>query len=215
MKNYLLSPEGLKRIDGKDLERWRLQGGFMRSEGPVLSPIALGRPEADVIESLLARDENFVFWFTPDFRVVLSGKAGPRGKIWKVRFELRGMTQGGKAGVQTLLVQGKFETSKIIHVIAEVFTKNRQSRGATAPAITDFAKIVEDAKDMNAEHEGRAPRSERDEGMSPERRALAREAAASAAAREAELLAMTPENRERAIAEWASKLAGDVADLTD
>jgi hypothetical protein len=193
MKNYLLSPDGLTRIDDKDLARWQLQGSFMRSEGPVLFPVALGRPEADAVEALLARGENFVFWFTPDFRVVVSGKPNR----WKVRFELRGMTRSGKAGVQTMIVGGKFESSKVVAVIAEVFERNRQNLPGAAPG-PELSKLVEDAKDMSAE-----------------RRALAAQAAASSAEREVLLAAMAPEDRERAIADWAHKLAGDVAHLTD
>lgn len=44
---------------------------------------------------------------------------------------------------------------------------------------------------------------------------LAREAAEACARREAELDAMSPEDRDKAIDEWAEGLAADVADLND
>jgi acyl-CoA reductase-like NAD-dependent aldehyde dehydrogenase len=51
--------------------------------------------------------------------------------------------------------------------------------------------------------------------MSPETRKLAQEAADACARREAELAAMSPEDREKAIDEWARKLAEDVSSLND
>lgn len=51
--------------------------------------------------------------------------------------------------------------------------------------------------------------------MSPERRALAQRAVEACEKREAELAAMSPEDRDKAIQEWAERLAADVADLTD
>ena len=51
--------------------------------------------------------------------------------------------------------------------------------------------------------------------MSPEIRKLAEEAVAANAKREAGLAAMTPEDRERAINEWAHKLADEVSALND
>ena len=46
-------------------------------------------------------------------------------------------------------------------------------------------------------------------------RELARSAVEANAKRNAELEAMSPEDREKAIQEWAAKLAGEVADLND
>jgi hypothetical protein len=48
-----------------------------------------------------------------------------------------------------------------------------------------------------------------------ELRALALQASETAAKREAELAAMKPKERRKAIAEWAKGLAKDVADLND
>jgi hypothetical protein len=70
---YMKAPDGaITRISDKDLDSWRAQGGFMNTEGPVLTPVALGRPEADAIEMLMTRGENFTFWFSPDYRIVLT-----------------------------------------------------------------------------------------------------------------------------------------------
>lgn len=51
--------------------------------------------------------------------------------------------------------------------------------------------------------------------MSPETRAMAQAAVEACEKREAELAAMSPEDREKAIDEWARKLAGDVCSLND
>ena len=134
MKHYLLSPEGLKRIADKDVETWRLQGGFMKAEGPVMIPVALGQPDVTCIESLLERAENFVYWFTPDFRVVFTTKKnGTSEKGWKICFELRGTNKDGKAATQSLRIDGKIRGDGVIKVIAEVFLSMGRQHGAPPP----------------------------------------------------------------------------------
>lgn len=131
MKHYLLSPEGLKRIADKDVESWRLQGGFMKAEGPVMIPVALGQPDVSCIESLLERAENFVYWFTPDFRVALTTKkSGTSEKGWKICFELRGTNKDGKAATQSLRIDGKIRSEGVVKVIAEVFLSMGRQHGA-------------------------------------------------------------------------------------
>ncbi len=51
--------------------------------------------------------------------------------------------------------------------------------------------------------------------MPPETRALAQRAVEACAKREAELAAMSPEDREKAIEAWAKRLAEDVCSLND
>jgi hypothetical protein len=51
--------------------------------------------------------------------------------------------------------------------------------------------------------------------MTPEMRKLAQQAVEANDRREAELAAMSPEDRERAIDQWAKKLAEDTAGLND
>jgi hypothetical protein len=134
MKHYLLTPEGLKRITDKDVETWRLQGGFMKTEGPVMLPVALGQPDVECIELLLEGTENFVYWFTPDFRVAFTTKKGLSERGWKLRFELRGTGKDGKAGTQSLRIDGKIRSDGVIKVIAEVFLSMGKKYGAPPPS---------------------------------------------------------------------------------
>lgn len=149
MKHYLLSPEGLKRITSQDVESWRLQGGFMKAEGPIMIPVALGAPDASCIESLLKKSENFVYWLTPDFRVALTTKEGVG---WKLRFEVRGQGKDGKAIAQMIRVDGKVRADGVIQVIADVFTSLGKQHGAfsevppDAPAIpNESAQQIDDS----------------------------------------------------------------------
>ena len=130
MKHYLLSPEGLQRIADKDVEIWRLQGGFMKAEGPIMIPVALGMPDVECIEPLLRRAENFTYWFTPDFRVALTTKDG---RSWKMRFEVRGADRDGKACVQTERIDGKIRGDGLIKALAEVFVSMGKHHGAPPP----------------------------------------------------------------------------------
>jgi hypothetical protein len=131
---YMRAPDGvIARISDKDLDGYRLQGGFMKTGGPILMPIALGRPEANAIESLLSKSENFTFWFTPDYRIVLSTK---EGRLWKLRFECRGLEKDGKVGIQTARMDGKLSKAKVIEAIAGVFQGSARElvpQGAGAP----------------------------------------------------------------------------------
>lgn len=130
MKHYLLSPEGLQRIADKDVVGWQLQGGFMKAEGPISIPVALGQPDAECIESLLKRAENFAYWFTPDYRIALTTKDG-RG--WKMRLEVRGVGRDDKACTQSVRIDGKIRPDGVIKVIAEVFSRTAKQHGVTSP----------------------------------------------------------------------------------
>lgn len=143
MKHYLLTPEGLKRIADKDVETWRLQGGFMKAEGPVMVPVALGLPDVTCIEPLLMKAENFVYWFTPDFRIAFTTKKGPSERGWKLRFELRGTGKDGKAGTQSLRIDGKIRSDGVIKVIAEVFSSMGKKYGAPPPS-SETATVTDD-----------------------------------------------------------------------
>ncbi len=134
MKHYLLTPVGLKRILNQDVAKWQLQGGFMKAEGSVLVPVALGQPDADCIEGLLKLAENFVYWFTPDYRAAFTTKEARAHaeRAWKIRFEVRGMSKNGKACTQTARVDGKVYAHNVIKVIAEVFTSWGKQHGAAA-----------------------------------------------------------------------------------
>jgi len=102
MKHYLLTPEGLKKIQDADLLRWRAQGSFMNAEGPTTIPTRLTPGDAEALKSLMGKADNFAYWMAPDFRVVFTTKDGAidnGGKWWKIRFEWRGVDKNGKAGV--------------------------------------------------------------------------------------------------------------------
>jgi len=178
MKHFLLTPEGLKRIKNEDVERWRAHGSFMKAEGPVTFPTVLGKPDAECVEGLLKLGENFTYWFTPDYRIVFTHRDQ---KDWKLRFEVRGVSRGGKAVVHAGRVAGKVLESDVIKTVAEVFAETART-------------IVALPAESN---------------MSEETRVLAQRAVEASQRREAELAAMMPEEREAAIAKWAHNLAAD------
>jgi hypothetical protein len=133
MKHYLLSPEGLKRIATEDIAKWQHHGSFMKSEGPVSIPVALGQPDAECVDGLLKKAENFVFWFTPDYRAVFTTKEAQGQNAWKVRFELRGLGKNGKACIQAVRVDRKLYAHAVIQVIAEWFTSLGKQHGVALP----------------------------------------------------------------------------------
>lgn len=133
MKHFHLKPldNVLSRILDKDLDSCRTQGGFMKSEGPIFMPISLGRPEANAIEGLMSKGENFTFWFTPDYRVALTTKSGNE---WKLKFECRGIKKDGRATAQVARVEGTLSVARVIDAIAHVFQRTAQEIGAKSAA---------------------------------------------------------------------------------
>jgi hypothetical protein len=139
MKNFYLkkapdSSDVLHRISATDLDSWRLKGGFMKTEGSVMLPIALGRPEADAVEGLMSKGENFVFWFSPDFRVVFTTKGD---LFWKLRFECRAVN-----GTQAARVEGKLPKERVIETIANVFQDTARKIGAGAVKAEEVVEAV-------------------------------------------------------------------------
>jgi hypothetical protein len=167
---------------------------------------------------------------TPDYRVVLSGK---EGKGWRIRFEVRGIGKDGKACIQSGFPVQRIRPDGVIAVIADVFSRTGQGvealksedgmtevRGGDtngkAGAQPGFPAQRIGPDGVTAAIADAFSRADQGmDGMTDERRALARRAFESNAKRNAELAAMSPEDREAAIAEWAKKLAGDVAELND
>ncbi len=134
MKHYLLSPEGLKRIATEDIAKWQHHGSFMKAEGSIMIPVALGQPDAGCIEGLLEKAENFVYWLTPDYRVVFTTKVT---NVWKMRFEVRGMNKNGKACIQSARVDGKVYGHNVIRVIAEWFTSLGKQYGVASAEVPE------------------------------------------------------------------------------
>jgi hypothetical protein len=97
MKNFLLSPEGLKQIDESDLLRFKQGSTFMSPGGPALLPTALLKNEADAMAELLGRCQNFTYWLTPDFRILFTTKDG----FWKIVFEWRQDHEGKNVTMRT------------------------------------------------------------------------------------------------------------------
>lgn len=125
MKNYLLSKDGLKQISEVDLARFKSQGGFMSTDGQVLFPRQLVKEEADAVGELLSRAQNFVYWFTPDFRacfVTKDGLINTSGKFWKVRFEWRGVDAKGRTAAAVARFEKKVPIDMILPALENAFS---------------------------------------------------------------------------------------------
>lgn len=126
MKHFMLTKEGAKEIAEVDLLRWRSQGSFMNAEGPVMVPSTLGPGEREAVEGLFSKKKNFVFWFTPDFRVSFSTKDGAvstGGKFWAVRVEWRGVDPKGRASVSAAALNRKIPAGALSDVLHSIFVE--------------------------------------------------------------------------------------------
>ena len=54
MKNYYLSPDGLKQFEDKQLAELTAQGGFINIAGPVVLPLALEPSCGEEVQKLVA-----------------------------------------------------------------------------------------------------------------------------------------------------------------
>lgn len=138
MKQYLYSSEGLQQVPEDVLLRCRVQGGFMNAEGPVSLPIALGKPEADAVGELLKKNKNFIFWFSPDFRVVFVTKDGAvdaAGKWWKIRFEWRSTDSRGNAAASIARFDRRVPPETILPALENAFTDMASKISAAHAAV--------------------------------------------------------------------------------
>src|SRR5271169_3832137 len=124
MKNYLLSPEGLQLITDEILAVWNKQGGFMSTSGPTMMPLKLEQNWSDAIEGLLRKKQNFIFWITPDFRVVFVTKNGvvtSNGAWWKIRYEWRSQSADGKTVPSVARFDRQIKTAEVLPALATSF----------------------------------------------------------------------------------------------
>jgi hypothetical protein len=125
MRNYLLSPEGLKQIGETDLLRFRQGSTFMSPGGPALLPIALMQNEADAMAGLLKKDQNFVYWLTPDFRILFTTKNG----LWKIVFEWR-RDHEGKSATMRARVDRRVTTAEALPGVEAFLAEIKKSAEA-------------------------------------------------------------------------------------
>lgn len=134
MKNFFLSPEGVKTIEENQLKEWARQsyGGFMNTSGPVMLPLALEPSCGDAVQTILASKKNFVFWFTPDFRAVFVTKDGAvssNGLWWKIRYEWRGVSVTGKPLPSVARFDRRIKTEEVIPALSSSFKELGEAIG--------------------------------------------------------------------------------------
>lgn len=146
MKHYAYTPEGTKQVPEDVLISCRAQGGFMSKDGPVRMPMKLGKPEADGVGELLKKGKNFVFWFSPDFRVVFITKDGAidsAGKWWKIRFEWRSVSKTGEVAASIARFDRRVPPDVILPALENAFDGMAQKIAAAHAA--EAEKLGKDA----------------------------------------------------------------------
>ena len=119
-----MTKDGAEQIAETDLAQWKLNGGFMSAGGDIIFPVQLLVEEAEAIAKLLARGQNFVWWFTSDFRTIFVTRDGvidSAGKWWKVRFEWRGVDRQGKPASNIAHFGKKVRPDVILPAIENLF----------------------------------------------------------------------------------------------
>lgn len=120
MKHFLLAREGLKQIPESDLLAYREHGSFMAGSGPLTMPTMLEDSDAGAIEGLLAKGQNFAYWFTPDCRakfVTKDGAIKSNGKWWKIAIEWRSITRDGRTTSSAARSERRLPTEAVVSTI--------------------------------------------------------------------------------------------------
>ena len=153
MKNYLLSPNGLQQIEDKHLSAIQAQGGFMNSSGPASFPQALELPHRQAVELLLAKKQNFVFWFTADFKVVFitrDGAISSNGKWWRIRFEWRSVTKDGVPAPSIARFDRKIPVESIAPILENAFPQMEKNLFQAAQAADPRRAALPDVSSQHA-----------------------------------------------------------------
>ena len=159
MKHFLLTPEGLKQIPESDLLSYRERGSFMVGGGPLTMPTHLADSDANAIEGLLAKGQNFAYWFTPDCRakfVTKDGVVKSSGKWWKVAIEWRSITKDGKPAVSAARTERRLTTEMVTSTLRPILkdlvqTLRARSEERGASDIARARELSDAAKKNDAE----------------------------------------------------------------